>query len=685
MCIIPKEICRQCSSSINVGQSVIVCEVCQIIFHAKCLKTLYTLDENEIWACSPCQNNIVQKYNPFKNWIGPEPASDKDNEVECGDDAIKISQILNKCTTYTIKTLNKAITSPDLATDSPDNSASSLFFNIDGNKTNFDHMLAILKGIMHDFKAIGLAETNTGPETSAPYSIPNYTPFYQDTREGKKSGTGVALYIHNSLNAIIVPEVSQCTTNLESLIVKTTNTDKPLHFGVVYRPNDGDKKLFYDELRHILQFLPDNGTFLMGDFNINLLNKVPDSDYEEVIYSSGFTPLISVATHVRPNSKPSCIDNIFSNETTNITLTGTLLDNITHHYPIFQFSNLTCPQQHVEKQKQFYDFRTSNIHSFVKELGPTLSNIIPSTNFSEFTDAFNNTLDKHCKLSKPKTTKRTPQNNLWITDGIIEAIQRKHELKTVWIKSITKDHPLGNPYHSDKFKKYRKALTNIISKAKKNHLTSKFSDCKDDRKKTWAIINGLRGKSKKTLKPSFIIDKKRVTERRIIANAFNKYFTSIATKLNENISEVTIKDQALPSFRKYMNPSNPNSIAMFDCSSDEIKQIITDLQNGKSSDIPIKVIKRSSNIISPILAKYYNILMEEGIFPDVSKTAKVTPIYKKDDAELLENYRPISTLPIFGKIFEKIIYTRLYSFFTSQKSFMISSLALENLIPPVTQ
>ena len=55
-----------------------------------------------------------------------------------------------------------------------------------------------------------------------------------------------------------------------------------------------------------------------------------------------------------------------------------------------------------------------------------------------------------------------------------------------------------------------------------------------------------------------------------------------------------------------------------------------------------------------------------GKFPDDLKTGKITPIYKKDNAELLENYRPISTLPIFGKLFEKIIYSRLYSFFVSQ-------------------
>ena len=55
--------------------------------------------------------------------------------------------------------------------------------------------------------------------------------------------------------------------------------------------------------------------------------------------------------------------------------------------------------------------------------------------------------------------------------------------------------------------------------------------------------------------------------------------------------------------------------------------------------------------------------MTRGIFPDVLKIGKITPIYKKDDKELFENYRPVSTLPIFGNIFEKVIYERLYSFF----------------------
>ena len=64
---------------------------------------------------------------------------------------------------------------------------------------------------------------------------------------------------------------------------------------------------------------------------------------------------------------------------------------------------------------------------------------------------------------------------------------------------------------------------------------------------------------------------------------------------------------------------------------------------------------------------HFNYLMSIGKFPDELKLGKITLIYKKkDNEELLENYRPVSTLPIFGKIFEKVIYDRLYNYFVSQ-------------------
>lgn len=59
-----------------------------------------------------------------------------------------------------------------------------------------------------------------------------------------------------------------------------------------------------------------------------------------------------------------------------------------------------------------------------------------------------------------------------------------------------------------------------------------------------------------------------------------------------------------------------------------------------------------------------NQALQTGVFPNKMKTAKVIPIYKTGDKHVLSNYRPISLLPQFSKILEKIFYTRLDEFIT---------------------
>ena len=62
------------------------------------------------------------------------------------------------------------------------------------------------------------------------------------------------------------------------------------------------------------------------------------------------------------------------------------------------------------------------------------------------------------------------------------------------------------------------------------------------------------------------------------------------------------------------------------------------------------------------MTEFFNNFMEQSTFPEVLKTGKIIPIYKKDDPQKFGNYRPVPILSAFSKMFEKIIYSRLYSF-----------------------
>ena len=326
-----------------------------------------------------------------------------------------------------------------------------------------------------------------------------------------------------------------------------------------------------------------------------------------------------------------------------------------------------CEDKHI----QFYEFSNKNTKKFLTKLESDLLNLTTPNNFSEFTTLFNHALDSTCKLAKPKVTKRCATCKPWITDSIKAAIEKKHEMKDDWNKSVKKllketGQPGGDPKLKIDFDNYRRVLKAVINTAKNMYNCNRIAETKNDRKKTWQVINELRGKIKISAKPSIVIDNKKILDRRVICNEFNKYFNSIASVLNDTIIGSNFSGSEFASFEAFMRPANKNSIFLDDCSTNELLEIISQLDNNKSSDIPIHIIKKAAHIICPYLSVYFNTCMAKGIFPDILKVGKVTPIFKKGNVEEVGNYRPVSTLPIFGKIFEKVIYSRIYKFALSQ-------------------
>ena len=76
----------------------------------------------------------------------------------------------------------------------------------------------------------------------------------------------------------------------------------------------------------------------------------------------------------------------------------------------------------------------------------------------------------------------------------------------------------------------------------------------------------------------------RITNRKIIENEFNYYFTSIASELNKNLSDMNIENS------KILSQSVPNSIYL----SDELDKIVSAFSNGNAS---VQIIKKCSSVI----------------------------------------------------------------------------------------
>ena len=87
--------------------------------------------------------------------------------------------------------------------------------------------------------------------------------------------------------------------------------------------------------------------------------------------------------------------------------------------------------------------------------------------------------------------------------------------------------------------------------------------------------------------------------------------------------------------------------------------------------ISIRILKICGNSIYKPLQLIFRSCIENGKFPSEWKKANVVPVHKKGNKQTLENYLPLSLLPICGKIFERLIYNSLFEFFIANE--LISS------------
>ena len=488
MTVLIKEVCVHCNGGVNLGQSINDCIICDCVIHTKCFdKKVYTFFENDFY-CKNCDHKAIKRYNPFK--------SDLDNdEIDENDVIFSFTQIMSSCKPHKVDEINNTYT------EMIKEHMSIFFQNIDGLKSNFDALALSLERFAHKFPIIAIAETNVGPEMSDIYQLTDYTPKYQEKNSDKSKGSGVAVYIHNSLNAVDKPELSQCTKNLETYFVTlSSNSDSPTTVGVLYRPPSGNLDEALEELKSILDNAPKH-TYIAGDFNIDLhnCNTTDIEKLENILFSRGFYPTISTITHEKPGCKPSCIDNIITNDIESVFVLVTIPNTITHHHQVFQiFESTTSKLNNNNKITQYYDYCNSNVEKFVQCLSEDIGKT-DIDNFKTFTKIFQENLDKTCKLQVPKCSKRTVKNNPWITGGIIASINQCDMLYYKWRKSrkkLCKDGEKDNRggtclceicsnkrYCYTKYKDYRKMLKKIREDAKGKYYKGKFEEKSGDIKK----------------------------------------------------------------------------------------------------------------------------------------------------------------------------------------------------------
>ena len=275
----------------------------------------------------------------------------------------------------------------------------------------------------------------------------------------------------------------------------------------------------------------------------------------------------------------------------------------------------------------------------------------------------------------------------WMTPGLKNACNKKNLLYAQFIKDR------HNTVKETKYKTYKNKLTTILRDTEKRHYDKEFSATKDNVKGTWKLLNKILKNKNMEQIPGIFVDEsnKNIVGSQNIADSFNEYFANVGNNLAKQIPTST------GHFQDYLSNKNDETLFITPTNPTEVRNIIQNFKNKSSKDcfdISMEIVKSSMGGIASPLTYLCNLSFQNGEFPDSLKLAKVIPVFKKGDKTKFNNYRPVSLLPQFSKVLEKLFDKRMQLFIDDNhilndsqygfRSKMSTSYALIEMIEEIT-
>ena len=180
----------------------------------------------------------------------------------------------------------------------------------------------------------------------------------------------------------------------------------------------------------------------------------------------------------------------------------------------------------------------------------------------------------------------------------------------------------------------------------------------------WSILKTVLNNKKIPCIPPIYHNNNYITDFKEKAQIFNDFFAKQCT-LVENSSKLPTN-----SFKRTNNLLSTISFTKDDKIMIKVAKIIKNLNPNKAHGfdmISIRMLKICGDSILKPLELIFKSCIESGKFPIEWKKANVVPVHKKNNKQLIENYRPISLLPVCGKILERIIYNKMFEFFSENE------------------
>ncbi len=501
------------------------------------------------------------------------------------------------------------------------------------------------------------------PPSKAELTLDNYELYYN--HEDNDCHRGVCIYIHHSLKSSqVFPSERSCAEAIWCEIKLQKNDT--LIIGTVYRSPNSDPANNDAVNKHLLDVCLQNPTHLLitGDFNhpeVDWQNGCTNTNddhkakkFLDTIYDCYLIQHVDEPTHWRCDQEPTLIDLVLTNEEGMVNGIDYLppLGKSHHSGLLFNYFCYNEPTKEVKIQEKIYKYHAGRYSEMKEEMNQhDWTAILQDKNADESWNLLNETvlqlMDKYIPKVKLRNDGKSPPP--WLNNTIRQ--KSKEKWSAYWEMRREKDDRSRK-----KYAKIRNQLKWLVRKTIKEYEKSVAAESKSNPK---AFYKYVKSKTKVQSRIPDIETADGLTTSDIEkAEAMNCFFTSVFTK--EDTNEIPSPTEVF----------TDDVLIDVEITEDIVRKKLGDINQNKSAgadNLHPRVLKEiADSLVTPVTLIYRKSL-DESFLPQVWRDANITPIHKKGNKSVSNNYRPVSLTSILCKILESIIKDAIIEFLKKHK------------------
>lgn len=470
---------------------------------------------------------------------------------------------------------------------------------------------------------------------------------------GRRTGGGVLIGLSDAFKYEIIDTSTfrDLVPLVDIVLCKLLFKPAPFYVAAVYIPPDISRQQFEEFFDYLGILVLDKPFIILGDFN--LPNYV--SDPLGCAKCNYFQSFLSMHHFHQFNTVTNCngrlLDLVLSNLKSDVGVSADDLPFVAidpHHPPLAVSLDL---HGHGSNTSAFpsndnirYNFRRADFTALYSELGGVDWSTLEAFNdvdaaLQHFYSILYQACDEYVPKSKIRACRSTYPG--WFSSEIVSCLKLKSYYRRRWRST-------HNPFYLSEFRRLRCYAKTLISQAYHNYLSDVETIIQNDPKQIFQFVRNRRGSSRIPHimyyndivldTPTAIVD--------ALAHKFrSSYHVNVAATTDDSWHN------CLPFSLQTASEEDLISI---------MASFSADFNSGDDM-IPGSLIKDGRFLLAKPLAIIINLSILTSTFPKIWRRSRLIPVFKKGDRAQVLNYRPISILSNFAKVFESYIYSCLYS------------------------